>query len=136
MMSNNVVSDNEIINLLNQKINRISCDNKTLETKIKMYKDEKKISQDMVQKLQFEVINLKKQMEMNCSNGCCEDIINQYKQQIFMLNNEINKIKKENYELSQHKNCIFSNNVINTEITLNPNENEINEDCVLNAEQL
>ena len=136
MMNNNLVSDNEIINLLNQKINRISCDNKTLETKIKMYKEEKKLSQDMVQKLQFEVINLKKKMEMNCSNGCCEEIINQYKTQIFKLNNEINKIKKENYELSQHKNCCFGNNVINTEITLNPNENEILDDCVLNAEQL
>ena len=99
-----------------------------------MYKDEKKLSQDMVQKLQFEVINLKKQMEMNCSNGYSEDTINQYKQQIFKLNNEINKIKKENYELSQHKNCLFSNNAINTEITLNPNENRINEDCILNAE--
>ena len=50
-----------------------------LETKIKMYKDEKKLSQDMVQKLQYEVISLKKRMEMNCNNGCCEDIINQYK---------------------------------------------------------
>ena len=63
MMNNNMVSDNEIIDLLKQKINRISCDNKTLETKIKMYKDEKKLSQDMVQKLQYEVITLKKKME-------------------------------------------------------------------------
>ena len=135
MMNNNMVSDNEIIDLLKQKINRISCDNKTLETKIKMYKDEKKLSQDMVQKLQYEVITLKKKMEMNCNNGCCEDIINQYKQQIFNLNNEINKIKKENYELNQHKNCC-GNNIMNTQITLNPNENEINNDCSLKAEQL
>ena len=139
MMNNNVLSDNEIINLLNQKISRISCDNKTLETKIKMYKDEKKLSQDMVQKLQYEVITLKKKMEMKCNNGCCDDIINQYKQQIFLLNNEINKIKKENLELSQHKNCCFgniNNNIMNTEITLNPNEGEINNDYELKAEQL
>ena len=137
MMSNNLASDNEIINLLNQKICRLSCDNKTLETKIKMYKDEKKLSQDMVQKLQYEVITLKKKMEINCSNGYCEDMVNQYKQQILQLNNEINRIKKENFELNQHNNCCFSNNnILNTEITLNPNEMEINEDCALKAEQL
>jgi hypothetical protein len=139
MMNNNVLSDNEIINLLNQKISRISCDNKTLETKIKMYKDEKKLSQDMVKKLQYEVITLKKNMEMKCNNGYYDDIINQYKQQIFLLNKEINKIKKENFELNQHKNCCLSNNnnnIMNTEITLNPNEGEINNDCELKAEQL
>ena len=140
MMNNNVVSDNEIINLLNQKISRISCDNKTLETKIKMYKDEKKLSQDMVQKLQYEVITLKKKMEMKCNEGFCEDIINQYKQQIFKLNNEINKMKKENFELNQHKNCCYSsnniNNIMNTQLILNPNEEEINNDCELKAEQL
>ena len=142
MMNNNVVSDNDIINLLNQKISRISCDNKTLETKIKMYKDEKKLSQDMVQKLQYEVITLKKKMERQCNNGYCDDIVNQYKQQIFKLNNEINNLKKENFELSQHKNCCFSNinsninNNMNTEITLNPNEQEINNDNELKAEQL
>ena len=73
MMNNNMISDNEIINLLNQKISRISCDNKTLETKIKMYKDEKKLSQDMVQKLQYEVITLKKKMEMKCNEGFVEE---------------------------------------------------------------
>ena len=128
MMNNNVVSDND------------SCDNKTLETKIKMYKDEKKLSQDMVQKLQYEVITLKKKMEMKCNEGFCEDIINQYKQQIFKLNNEINKMKKENFELNQHKNCCYSsnniNNIMNTQLTLNPNEEEINNDCELKAEQL
>ncbi len=103
-----------------------------------MYKDEKKLSQDMVQKLQYEVITLKKNMEMKCNNGYYDDIINQYKQQIFLLNKEINKIKKENFELNQHKNCCLSNNnnIMNTEITLNPNEGEINNDYELKAEQL
>ena len=138
MMNNNMISDNEMINLLNQKISRISCDNKTLETKIKMYKDEKKLSQDMLQRLQYENITLKKKMEMRCENGFCQDIIDQYKRQVMRLNNEINKYKKENYELNLHKNC-YNNNILNTQSTFNQNEFDSNnniDDCELKAEQL
>ena len=49
-------------------------------------------------------------------------------------------MKKENFELNQHKNCCYSsnniNNIMNTQLTLNPNEEEINNDCELKAEQL
>ena len=136
MMNNNVVSDNEMINLLNQKISRMSSDNKALEMQIKMHKDEKKISKDTVQRLQYEVITLKKQLEMN-NNSINNELvsrINQYKQQIYKLNNEINKIKNENTELIKQKN----NNIINTQksIKYNFNEEERNDDGELKAEQL
>ena len=134
MMNNNVVSDNEMINLLNQKINRMASDYKTLETQIKMHKDEKKISKDTIQRLQYEVITLKKQIEMYNNNNNLEPVINLYKQQIFKLNNEINKLKKENLELIKQKN----NNILNTQNSLkdNLNEEERNDDSELKPEQL
>ena len=124
MMNNNVVSDNEMINLLNQKISRMESDHKALETQIKMHKEEKKICKDTVQRLQFEVITLKKELDMNNNN--IEPIINQYKQQIFKLNNEINKLKQKN------------NNILNTQNSLkdNLNEDERNDDGELKPEQL
>ena len=54
------------------------------------------------------------------------------------LNNEINKYKKENYELNLHQNC-YNNNILNTQSTFNQNEFDSNnniDDCELKAEQL
>ena len=137
VMMSGVVSDNEMINLLNQKISRMTSDYKTLETQVKMYKDEKKIGKDAVQRLQYEVITLKKQLDEANNNKALEPIIGQYKQQIYNLTNEINKVKKENSELAKQKN---NNNILDTQNSLkdnsNANDEERNDDGELKAEQL
>jgi chromosome segregation ATPase len=136
MMNNNVVSDNEMINLLNQKIYRMNSDYKTLETQIKMYKEEKKICKDTIQRLQYENISLKKELDIyNSNNNIFEPVNNRYKQQSFKSSDEIDKSKKNNIELDKQKN---NSNILNTQNSVkdNENEDEKNDDGMLKAEQL
>lgn len=60
----------------------------------------KKIGKDAVQRLQYEVITLKKQLDEANNNKMLEPIINQYKQQIYNLTNEINKLKKRKFGIN------------------------------------
>ena len=135
MMNNNVVNDNEMINLLNQKIHRMDSDYKTLETQIKMYKNEKKICEDTIQRLQYEVVTLRKELDINNSNNNFQPLINPYKQQIYKSNNENDNMKNSNIELDKQKN---NSNILNTQNSVKDNENynEKNDDGELKPEQL
>ena len=104
---------------------------KLWKLKSKCIKTKKKINNDTVQRLQYEVITLKKEKDMNNNN--IDAVIGQYKEQIYRLNNEINRIKKENLELSKYKdNNVISPNTLKDNI----NEDERNDEGELKPDQL